>query len=117
MKRMKTDKAAKGPLRRVITSRVFLMLLFLVVAVGAMMLSTAGVSGQVQADQAQFLADAVRRSAVQCYALEGRYPKDVNYLEEHYGLVIDKRHYGVYYTFVGDNILPYIQVNVIGSGR
>ena len=99
------------------TSKVLLMFIFLVVVVGVMIWSTIGVSRQVQTDRAQFLSDAVRRSAVQCYALEGRFPDTVDYLEEHYGLIIDRSHYAVYYENMGGNILPQIRVVVIGSGR
>ena len=31
------------------------------------------------------LQEAVRKASVQCYAIEGRYPASVDYLEENYG--------------------------------
>ena len=48
------------------------------------------------ADQSR-LEDTVRRAAAACYAIEGIYPPDVAYLEEHYGIRIDWDRYTVDY--------------------
>lgn len=52
------------------------------------------------------LEDAIRRGCVACYAAEGRYPQDLEYLEAHYGLQIDKEHYSVFYEPFGSNLMP-----------
>jgi len=51
-----------------------------------------------------------------CYAIEGSYPQDISYLEQHYGLIIDHKKYIVSYDFLGSNILPDVRVRLIGSG-
>ena len=56
------------------------------------------------------LEDAIRRSAVACYAAEGIYPPDLAYLEEHYGIQIDESRYTVYYDIFGSNLMPDITV-------
>lgn len=56
------------------------------------------------------LETALRRSAVACYAAEGRYPADVAYLEEHYGIRIDRSRYVVFYEVHGSNLMPQITV-------
>jgi len=56
------------------------------------------------------LEDAVRRAAVACYAAEGIYPPDLDYLEEHYGLQIDEAHYTVHYDVFASNLMPDITV-------
>lgn len=56
------------------------------------------------------LEDAIRRSAVACYAAEGIYPPDLAYLEEHYGIQIDESRYAVYYDIFGSNLMPDITV-------
>lgn len=43
------------------------------------------------------LTDAIRRASVQCYSIEGRYPPSVEYLEDNYGIVIDRERYNVFY--------------------
>jgi hypothetical protein len=67
-------------------------------------------NGQVSDKQIDFLEDAVRRSAIQCYALEGAFPTSLNYLEENYGLIIDHKNYIVYYEQMGGNLIPQIRV-------
>ena len=56
------------------------------------------------------LEDAVRSSVVFCYSIEGAYPEDVEYLEEHYGLNYDKNRFFVGYRLQGSNIMPDITI-------
>ena len=56
------------------------------------------------------LETALRRSAVACYAAEGMYPDDLSYLEEHYGVQIDKERYTVIYDVFASNLMPDITV-------
>lgn len=56
------------------------------------------------------LEDSVRRCALNCYAMEGVYPPDVGYLQEHYGLQIDTDRYTVHYTVFAENMMPEIAV-------
>ena len=58
----------------------------------------------------QLTEQAVRGCAVQCYAIEGRYPPSVEYLEEHYGIVIDRDRYHVFYDGWASNVMPDITV-------
>ncbi|MGN8938654.1 hypothetical protein ACTNAU_08465, partial [Bittarella sp. HCP28S3_D9] len=55
-------------------------------------------------------AAAVRRAVVQCYAVEGAYPADLQYLEERYGLQINHRRYIVDYNILAPNVAPQITV-------
>lgn len=56
------------------------------------------------------LIDAINRSAVQCYAIEGYYPPDIEYLEKNYGLVVDHDKYIISYSVFASNIMPQIEV-------
>ena len=56
------------------------------------------------------LEAAVRKSAVACYAAEGIYPPDAEYLKEHYGLQIDEERYIVHYEIFASNVMPDITV-------
>ncbi len=72
-----------------------------------------GVRDVEQSTRAQQLAsteEAIRRAAVQCYAVEGQYPQSVSYLEEHYGLMIDHDRYIVHYMGFASNLMPDIAV-------
>ncbi len=68
------------------------------------------VSGQNTEDQRTYVKQAIERAAVQCYALEGAYPPDVRYLEEHYGIKYDSQRFFVHYRVYGSNIRPEIEV-------
>jgi len=58
----------------------------------------------------QQLEEALRRAAVACYAAEGMYPPDLEYLQEHYGLQIDEEQYTVVYDVFASNLMPDITV-------
>ena len=61
-------------------------------------------------EEALRLRETVLQDAVQCYALEGFYPEDLNYLEEHYGLSYDSKKYVVSYEVIGSNLMPDVTV-------
>lgn len=56
------------------------------------------------------LEQAVRRSCAACYAAEGAYPPDLEYLQERYGLQVDEENYIVHYSVVAQNLMPDITV-------
>ena len=58
----------------------------------------------------QQLEDALRRSTVACYAAEGIYPPNLEYLEKHYGIQIDRERYTVFYEIFASNLMPDITV-------
>lgn len=84
-------------------------ILFPVVIVAVLLCFLTGVSnlsqGSAEEDKQQ-LETALRRASVACYAAEGIYPPDLAYLEEHYGLRIDKERYTVMYEAYGSNLMP-----------
>jgi hypothetical protein len=69
-------------------------------------------SAQRKSDEESYkiLSDAIIRSAVQCYAIEGFYPPDIEYLENNYGLLVDHNKYFVSYSVFASNIIPEVQV-------
>ena len=56
------------------------------------------------------LKESVTRAAVTCYAIEGSYPSDLTYIEENYGVRIDRAKYEVRYSIFASNIMPDIEV-------
>ncbi len=54
--------------------------------------------------------DAVKNAALTCYAVEGAYPDDLEYLREHYGLGYNEARYMVYYDAFASNVMPDIRV-------
>lgn len=56
------------------------------------------------------LEEALRRGCVACYAAEGVYPPDLDYLKEHYGIQVDEERYTVHYSVFAENLMPGITV-------
>lgn len=54
--------------------------------------------------------NAIIKSAVQCYALEGQYPTGLAYLEENYGLTLNREKYVYHYESIGANMVPVVKV-------
>ena len=57
-----------------------------------------------------YLEDAIRKAAVHCYAIEGQYPENLEYLKKNYGLVVNHKNYIIEYRNIGANIMPDIFV-------
>ena len=65
-----------------------------------------------QEEDIRQLEQALQRTAVACYAVEGVYPPDVAYMRQHYGLTYDESRYTVHYELVASNFMPRIHVMV-----
>lgn len=60
------------------------------------------------------LEQALRRTAIACFASEGAYPPSVRYMEERYGLQYDREKYTVRYEVFASNLMPDITVLEVG---
>ena len=100
-----TAKKERGsPLKVLIPIAVFVLIAVIVVV------GVNGLSSSADAERLKTMEQSVRRSVVQCYAIEGRYPFDLEYLEDNYGLILDRERFVYHYQMVGANILPQIVV-------
>ena len=68
------------------------------------------VSNTTKEKQLESLNDAINRSVIHCYCVEGTYPPSLSYLEEHYGLVYDKEAFFIDYVAYGSNIMPDVTI-------
>lgn len=89
--------------------------LTLPVAVFALVLAllwpgVSSVEAASRAAERESLEQAIRRSAVHCYATEGSYPESLSYLEQHYGIRVDKSRYLVSYEVFASNLMPAVRV-------
>ena len=64
------------------------------------------------AEDLRQLEETLRRSCATCYACEGIYPPNLEYLKEHYGIQINETRYYVHYDVFADNLMPDIRVLV-----
>ena len=63
------------------------------------------------------LETTISRYALQCYATEGAYPPSIDYLVDHYGLIVNEDKYIYEYEAIADNIRPSITVHFQFSDR
>ncbi len=97
MRKLKFAPAAAGI--------VIILVVALLFGAGLRNLESGG--GEVQRQQ---LEESIRRAALACYASEGYYPPDFEYIEEHYGLRPDPERYAVFYEVHAENLMPEITV-------
>jgi hypothetical protein len=96
---------------KAIPRRRFLWLPLLIVLTALLCFLVFGRSGRdLGEESAAAIRDAVQRSALQCYAVEGVYPPSLQYLEENYGLAVNQDAYQIIYTPVAENLPPQVQV-------
>ena len=68
------------------------------------------ITGKGNSREMDIVKDAVKNATLTCYAVEGMYPDDLNYLIEHYNLSYNKERYIVYYEPIASNVIPSIKV-------
>ncbi len=88
---------------------IFLLLMAMIVY------SAATINKKASAESVQTIEANIRKAAVTCYAIEGAYPQSLDYLEENYGLKLDRGRYAIEYDIVGSNIMPWIAVAEKGT--
>ena len=84
--------------------------LLLLLLLGALALIFSDGGRDLDDSSALAIREAVQRSALQCYAVEGAYPPDLQYLEENYGLQINHRDFYVTYEAFASNLPPAVRV-------
>lgn len=89
---------------------VVLILLLLVVSIPLSDLFFQTSRANLIAESEAAIEEAIRKSATQCYVVEGIYPSDLEYLQENYGLQVNTDDYFVIYDAFADNLPPSVRV-------
>ena len=101
---MKKKKSTFGLLGALLLPSVVLMVLLgFLSALGNLQ------SGRKGGDIRQ-LQEVLQKGCVACYAAEGIYPPDLQYLKERYGIQVDEYRYTVYYNRFAQNLMPEVTV-------
>ena len=58
------------------------------------------------AAQVQSIRNTIYERALQCYVIEGVYPDSLEYLEEKYGLTLNRKDYRIVYRPYAQNLPP-----------
>lgn len=103
---------------RKLIKNVLVVLLTCVLIVSVFMLFLTALSrvdeGKSLEDK-EHLENALKKAAVSCYAIEGAYPPNAEYLIENYAVAFDGDRFVVKYEFYGSNLMPDITVLVRGK--
>lgn len=94
---------------------IFLSILLFIAVLWIFWIGVSFFSAKADEEGANTLRKGIQRASVQCYAIEGRYPPSVAYLEENYGIQIDESRYHVFYSGFASNIMP--EITVIPAGQ
>lgn len=86
------------------------------IVMGVFLNGVLSMSSRMDQEGTETLRSAIARACLQCYAIEGRYPPSVQYLEENYGIRIDRNRFHVFYEGFASNIMPDITVISIVEG-
>ena len=85
-------------------------ILFTLVVMGMIVFGLRQTEISSRTEGLRILDDSIRRAVAKCYAIEGNYPESVAYLEDHYGVHIDRTKYVVHYDIFASNLMPDIMV-------
>ena len=81
-----------------------------VIAAALVLWSTLRTTEQDIEQQARAIEDAVSERALQCYVIENAYPESLAYLEDNYGLTVNKEDFKIVYTPYAENLPPDVKV-------
>lgn len=104
MKRFVYRKQKDSRTRMLLSACVFLMIALVFFQ------GISSISAGTRKRQRESLENAIMRSVTHCYAVEGVYPADLDYLKQNYGLTYDESIFFVDYRTIGSNILPDITI-------
>ena len=89
-------------------TRLFVMLIIVSVCVYLIFsMAAAGEAGKTR--EPERIKEVIDKALVQCYALEGSYPSNIDHLKN-YGVIIDTDRYFYYFEAIAVNIKPMVQV-------
>ena len=103
---MYSDKAKKT------TLLVICVIILCLIAAALCWWAVRAGSRNLQEEGVQALKQTITASARQCYVVEGVYPEDLGYLEDNYGLQINKDRYYVTYDAFAQNLPPSVRVTL-----
>ena len=89
-----------------------LPVILLLLAVGMLTLFFLLPRKDISTGSSAAIREAVERSARQCYAVEGIYPPNLQYLQDHYGLQVNTKDFYVRYEAFASNLPPQVIVKV-----
>lgn len=91
------------------TVLAFIIIVFLVIILWAFATGLDVFSSSAETEQLHAVEQMIERAIIQCYALEGGFPPDLEYLKS-YGVVLNYDRFVYDYNVIGVNVMPTITV-------
>lgn len=105
MYHVRTQQQIKERRRNALIAVVIVCLICVVCFFGFQVLAE-----QMEEQRAQAVRNSIVDTALQCYAVEGAYPSSLGYLEDNYGLVVNRTDYVISYEAFASNVAPSVVV-------
>ena len=81
-----------------------------VVVIAMLMIGLAQADTSSRAEGVRLLEESITRATLHSYAVNGRFPQSLAYLEAHFNLYIDRTRFLVHYEVFASNMMPSIMV-------
>lgn len=104
------NRFSQKSLKKRILESVNFSVVFFVVIIAVFIMGITVISNRNARDEKDILVNAINKDIVHCYAIEGYYPPNLEYIVEHYGLTYDSDKYIVDYEPIGNNIMPSVTI-------
>ena len=95
--------------------KAFITPVAFILVILAIILWATNMTVKANAEQAKVQEEAIRKAAVTCYAIEGRYPESLKYVKDNYNVIVDEEDFVINYEVFASNIMPSIDVKVKGE--
>jgi len=100
-----------------VVSKMLPMMVSILVILALLLVGSRLIEQSSQAEGTRLAEESIHRASVQCYALEGFYPRNLDYLIARYGIMIDQDTYFVHYQYIADNLAPDVTVMLREGGN
>ena len=67
-------------------------------------------TGNAERLQSELTMHAITRALADCYAIEGHYPPNIQYLFDNYGVKVDEEQFFILYRVFAPNISPTVRL-------
>ena len=104
------NRFTKPDFKKRIFSSFTLSVVIFIAVIALFVYGISAVSNSSVVNDQEILSEAVNRDIVHCYCIEGMYPPNISYMEDHYGLIYDKDKFIVDYEYIRANIMPKVTI-------
>ncbi len=103
--------------KRIPNKGVILMIAIFVLFISFFYSQIGDLSKEMTSSNVDAVSRAIENAIITCYAIEGSYPESIEYIEKHYGVIIDYDNFFVDYSIVAGNLKPAVAVYIVNDNN